>query len=572
MVKLTFLFSFLFISLPLLLAEGKYIINAHITGVKDGTAFYLKGFEDQKIIGSGIIRKNNFVIKGELSDTPQVLWLYTTIKKELYYCELFMDNDSLSISGNINDFPYNLTFGGAKTHLEYNAYTQLIKEVSQKRDSLMQVAENLHEKGRRNTKYQNLAIIADQQEKALSNQRDSLQLLFIHKNMDKNAGLFELTRVMKFLPVDTLRDLYRLIPNDLRKNKFARRISNQINPYADNNIRMAENLMSQNFGTRKTYALEAFALYEKAVTLDSTRTDGYIAIAMMYDLLLPLKGPEAYDIAIKYLKKFIEADVSEADRETVRARLRQIEFRKELSTTVFPQMVNVAGGSYTMGSTYKEDNNPPHEVSVDSFYISKYEITNYQFAYFLKEYKSATVKSGPYMGEPLYYECNWGIQEGEAVAGYELHPAIYITWYGAQAYCQWAGGRLPTEKEWEFAARGGVASNYNNLYSGSMEMDSVGWYNANSGGKPHQVGTRHPNELGIYDMSGNVWEWCSDSFYVDEKYNKHDTLVSGSSLYAVVRGGTWFNERQTCRTTCHYYIYPASKHFNNGFRLVKDMR
>lgn len=571
MNRFIFLFCFLFISV-LLRAGGKYIINAQITGVKDGTTFYLKTVDDQKIIGSAVIRKNNFVIKGELTDTPQILWLYTKLKKELYYCELFMDNDSLSVSGDISDFPYNLTFGGAKTHLEYNAYTQTIKEISKNRDSLTLVAEKLHEKGNRNSKYQDQALIADFQKDKLSEQRDSLRLLFIYNNMDKNAGLFELTRIMKFLPVDTLRNLYRLIPNDLRKNKYARRISNQINPYADNNIRMADNLMTQNSGRQKAYALEAFELYEKAVTLDSTRTDGYLAIAMMYDLLLSFKGPEAYDIAIKYLNKFIEADVSEADRVMARARLRQIEYRKNLLATVFPQMIKVDGGTYMMGSTYKEDNNPPHEVTVDSFYISKYEVTNFQFAYFLKEYKSATIKSGPYMGEPLYYACNWGIEGGEAVAGYELHPAIYITWYGAQAYCQWAGGRLPTEEEWEFAARGGLAGDRTNLYSGSMEMDSVGWYNANSGGKPHQVGTRHPNELGIYDMSGNVWEWCSNSFYMDDKYRKYNKYVNGSNLYAIVRGGTWFNERQTCRTTCHYFIFPASKHFNNGFRLVKNVR
>ena len=73
------------------------------------------------------------------------------------------------------------------------------------------------------------------------------------------------------------------------------------------------------------------------------------------------------------------------------------------------------------------------------------------------------------------------------------------------------------------------------------------------------VGMKNPNELGIHDMSGNVWEWCSDSFEKDGK------------LYAVVRGGTWFNERASCRPTCHYYIYPGSKHFNNGFRIVKDI-
>ena len=93
----------------------------------------------------------------------------------------------------------------------------------------------------------------------------------------------------------------------------------------------------------------------------------------------------------------------------------------------------------------------------------------------------------------------------------------------------------------------------------SLILDSLGWYAGNSEGKPHPVGMKKPNELGIHDMSGNVWEWCSDSFEKDGK------------LYAIVRGGTWFNERASCRPTCHYYIYPGSKHFNNGFRIVKDI-
>ena len=118
---------------------------------------------------------------------------------------------------------------------------------------------------------------------------------------------------------------------------------------------------------------------------------------------------------------------------------------------------------------------------------------------------------------------------------------------------------LPTEAEWEFAARGGVYGDYNNLYSGGLELDSLGWYADNSGGHPHRVGTLRPNELGLHDMSGNVWEWCSD------------TILKNGKLFVAVRGGTWFNERAICRPTCRYFIFPESKHFNNGFRIVKDL-
>ena len=396
---------------------------------------------------------------------------------------------------------------------------------------------------------------------AVQRERDSVRIAFIGENMDKYAGQFLLTRIMKKLSPDSLRQFYRLIPVEMKKTKFARIISNQINPYADNCIRQADNLLSLDGTPVKIhqYTEEAYKLYEQGVRLDPERTDGYIALATMYQRLLPLKGNEAYDISISYLNKFIESDVREEDRDEAQKRIKEIEFRKWLSTNVNPEMIEVKGSIFKMGSTYKEDNNPPHEVKVNSFSISKYEITNFQFAEFLKTYESNVIKEGPDAGQPLYYECNWGIQNGKPVSGYEAHPAIYITWYGAKAYCQWAGGRLPTEEEWEYAARGGMYGKRDHLYSGGMELDSLGWYAGNSGGKPHPVGMKEPNELGIHDMSGNVWEWCSDSF---EKEGR---------LYAIVRGGTWFNERANCRPTCHYYIYPGSKHFNNGFRLVKDI-
>ena len=303
------------------------------------------------------------------------------------------------------------------------------------------------------------------------------------------------------------------------------------------------------------YAEEAYKLYAKAVQLDSTRTDGYMALASMSDRLLPVKGIEAYDISIHYLRKFMESDIRKDEYEAAVNRMENLEFRKWLKLNEEPEMVAVGGGTFEMGSTYKEDNNAPHKVKVDSFRISRYEITNYQFALFLESQDPEKIKNSP----PMYYPCNWGILNGKPVPGYEAHPAIYVTWYGAQAYCKWAGGRLPSEEEWEFAARGGVYGNRNHLYSGGMELDSLGWYSGNSGGKPHRVGTLKPNELGLYDMSGNVWEWCSN------------TQIKDGKEYVAVRGGTWFNERAICRPTCRYYIFPNSKHFNNGFRLVKDL-
>lgn len=559
-----------------------YLIRAKIEGVKDGTLFFLKQYDNQRIVNAMRIEKGRFEMRGTLSETPLHLWLCTTVDDEFYYCDLLIDQDTLFIAGSLSDFPNGLHFEGAATHMGYAAYLAGTHDLNRRIDSLTAVSMYLHDLGAvgkpasENGARKNRIVVpflnfgnrprakaveleVDLELERAQQERDSIRALFISQNMDKYAGQFLLTRLMKKMPMDSLRGFYRMIPVEMKKTRFARIISNYINPYADNCIRQADNFLSMQGTSAQLlrYAEEAYNLYTEGVSLDPERTDACLAIAMMHERLLPLKGTDAYGIAIQNLRKFMAGDVREEDREEARKRIGEIEFRQWLATNLAPQMVEVKGGTFQMGSTYKEDNNPPRSVTVGDFSISKYEITNYQFAAFLDAYGSPVVKEGPDAGTPLYYECNWGIEQGKPARGYESHPAIYVTWQGAQAYCQWAGGRLPTEEEWEYAARGGRYGHREHLYSGGFELDSVGWYADNSGGHPHPVGTKRPNELGIHDMSGNVWEWCSDRFTKEGK------------LYAVVKGGTWFNERPVCRPTCRYFIFPSSKHFNNGFRLVK---
>lgn len=573
----------LFAGINLLMSAGnQYVIDAHIRDVKSGTLFFLKQFDTQRVINAMRIEDGRLLMRGTLSDTPQHLWLCTTIGEEFYYCDLLIDTDTLRIDGSIHDFPNGLHFEGANTHMEYAVYLSETHNLNLRIDSLSNVSMFMHELGavsrnrpKEKGSKKNISVLSsvlgssgspahtlevDEELEQAQQERDSIRIAFISRNMDKYAGQFLLTRLMKKMTPDSLRQFYRLIPVEMKRSKFTRQISNQINPYADNAIRQADELLRMGGKTEDLLKNieEALVLYEKGVRLDPERTDGYIALATMYERLLPIKGDEAYDISMNYLHKFMDCNIREEERTEAVKLLDKIKFRKWLSTNTIPEMVDVKGGTFTMGSTYQEDNNPPQSVTVGSFAISRYEITNNQFAYFLDAYDSQTVKGGPNAGEPLYYACNWGIEKGSPVRGYEANPAIYVTWYGALEYCKWAGGRLPTEAEWEFAARGGIYGHLENRYSGGIELDSVGWYDGNSGGKPHPVGTKKPNELGLYDMSGNVWEWCADSF---EKEGK---------LYVNVRGGTWFNERAICRPTCRYYIFPNSKHFNNGFRLVKD--
>lgn len=129
--------------------------------------------------------------------------------------------------------------------------------------------------------------------------------------------------------------------------------------------------------------------------------------------------------------------------------------------------------------------------------------------------------------------------------------------------------RLPTEAEWEYAARSGGRSE---KYAGGSNVDAVGWYNGNSDGKTHPVGQKQANGLGLYDMTGNVWEWCED--WYDKNYYKNSSSYNpkgpSSGTYRVLRGGSWFDDTSLLRSTFRGRIDPGRRNGNNGFRLVSE--
>jgi hypothetical protein len=167
------------------------------------------------------------------------------------------------------------------------------------------------------------------------------------------------------------------------------------------------------------------------------------------------------------------------------------------------------------------------------FYMGETEVTRGQF--------EAFVNATNYQG------VSWRDNVHGSGSQPSNHPVIHVSWHDAVAYCKWAGVRLPTEEEWEYAAKGG--QNFD--YAGSDNINDVAWYRKNSGNTTHSVKGKKPNGYGLYDMSGNVWEWTS--------------TAKGS--YRVLRGGGWNNFSWHCQVADRYRYPPAYRHNYNGFRV-----
>ncbi len=254
------------------------------------------------------------------------------------------------------------------------------------------------------------------------------------------------------------------------------------------------------------------------------------------------------------------------------------------------EWVAVAGGSFTMGCTSANsypviDAMPAHPVTVSNFYMTQTEITNAQFAQFLNHYGSDRVKTGPYQGKTMIYETDinyaWGLKLQAEVwvpaPGMDNYPVVYVTWYGANEYCKWAGGRLPTEAEWEYAARGGIRKD-NFEYSGDTSPRFVAWYALNSDRRTRPVGTREPNRIGINDLSGNIAEFCSDWFNANTYITNYEKSLSSvvkdpsgpeTGTHKVVRGGHCKSGENMVTVYNRQWLEPEGNNNYTGFRMVK---
>lgn len=267
----------------------------------------------------------------------------------------------------------------------------------------------------------------------------------------------------------------------------------------------------------------------------------------------------------------------------------QIKNEEEKNPFIF-----VEGGTFMMGSNEESNEKPIHEVSVNDFYIGKYEITINDWYVFLKDIEKADFdKAKSLTNDNVKYDNNGDLQILSSKEVNDAQCAMHsVTWYGAVEYCNWLskqvgleecytikgkkvscnfkanGFRLPTEAEWEYAARGGNKSQ-ESKYSGGSNYLKIAWLEENSDNRIHKVGTKQPNELGIYDMSGNVWEWCNN-WYGKYISNSQTNPTGPSTGYTrILRGGSWENNAKYCRIAYRIIYKSSDKDYYYGFRIVK---
>ncbi|MEZ4851641.1 MAG: formylglycine-generating enzyme family protein [Bacteroidia bacterium] len=235
-------------------------------------------------------------------------------------------------------------------------------------------------------------------------------------------------------------------------------------------------------------------------------------------------------------------------------------FQEKLNENIIFNIVKVEGGTFQMGGNEYSWEKPIHEVKLDTFYIGQFPVT--------QEIWEAIMGENPsYFKGPKRPVENVSWEDAQVFLE-KLNQKLDLK--GARAY------RLPTEAEWEFAARGGIYSQ-GFSYAGSENLEQVGWYGENSEVQTQPVGILQPNELGIYDMSGNVWEWCQDWWDRDNEYYEQCHKIGivanpqgpEKGQYRVVRGGGWGYGASSCRVADRGHDTPAVRYGGFGLRLSR---
>ena len=229
------------------------------------------------------------------------------------------------------------------------------------------------------------------------------------------------------------------------------------------------------------------------------------------------------------------------------------EISNSVIQNLIDNMIHIEGGTFLMGGTAEQGSEPSdfehpiHEVTLSSFSIGKYEVTQEEWEAIMGANPSRYSGARHPVEQVSYRDCYRFIRKLNKLTGLKF--------------------RLPTEAEWEFAARGGNQSN-RYKYAGGNDITKVAWMSEDSSDGTHDVGLKEPNELGLFDMSGNVWEWCSDMFGGYSEATQTNPKGAGRSSFYVFRGGSWANESWYCRVSVRYGNLPRIRSVNLGLRLA----
>jgi formylglycine-generating enzyme required for sulfatase activity len=267
----------------------------------------------------------------------------------------------------------------------------------------------------------------------------------------------------------------------------------------------------------------------------------------------------------------------------------EVSFNTLVSLADKIQTALIPAGTFTMGSPSSEVNRSSietqHSVMLSAFRMTKYEITNSQYAEFLKAKSIGSdgkYAGGAYPSQTLITNnstlgLTYNGSQWIPVSGYENSPVINVTWYGATEFAIYVGGALPTESQWEYACRGGTTTPFRTGSCLHNTDANYVWqypYNAcnntvtSSPGKTQAVGTYAANAYGLYDMHGNVWEWCSDWYGTYPTTAQTNPTGPAIGSYRVIRGGGWDNSARNCRSAHRYGSSPDDNANNIGFRVA----
>ncbi len=260
-----------------------------------------------------------------------------------------------------------------------------------------------------------------------------------------------------------------------------------------------------------------------------------------------------YDEDKKYIEEVKKKEKEEEAKRLAKEEEKRKGFRLFTVNGVTFKMIRVEGGTFQMGATSEQgrdarnEEKPIHTVTLSDFMIGETEVTQELWEAVMDDNPSCFKETKNPVERVSWKLCKEFIKKLNILTDQKF--------------------RLPTEAEWEFAARGGNKSQHFK-YSGSNEIDKVAWYEGNSGNKPHPVGSKKANELGLYDMSGNVWEWCEDWYGVYTYASQTNPKGSVQGSNRVGRGGSWSNSASGCRVSLRVGRSPGSRSETLGFRLA----